>query len=284
MTAPREPQEGRLPDFLIVGAPRCGTTSLATYLGAHPDVFMSARKELNFFNRIEPTPAAIAHYRGLFADARPDQRAGEATPFYLSDPDAPTRMEKVVPNALLVAILREPVSRAYSHYWWQRLWRAEKRSFADAIAAERAGDIVPGAEYLRCGRYHDQVVEMSRHFPRESTHIVLLDDLRDDPIAVYASICEHIGADPSIRPEVVGARTNTTVRARWWWLWRKMRPRRRQPGTRSALFRFVDSMNSHAFVPEPMDDTLRAELVQYFAEPNAALADWLGRDLSRWSR
>src|SRR4051812_47155826 len=108
--------EGRLPDYLIIGAPRSGTTALSKYLAAHPDVFLSNPKELDFFDRQEPTPDALAAYARHFAGATADEVAGEATPTYLHSPAAVARMAQTVPDARLVAILRNPIDRAYSHY------------------------------------------------------------------------------------------------------------------------------------------------------------------------
>ena len=244
---------------------------------------MSDPKELNFFDRQDPTPDALASYTEHFAGAGADQRAGEATPTYLHSDVAPARMARTVPDARLVAILRNPVERAYSHYWWRRLWRAETREFADAIADELAGSAPSGAEYLGHGTYHPHLVRLGEHYPRSSVLVLLFDDLPADAGKVFESLCKHIGADPSVRPPVVGARINTTHDVRWLKLWLAMERWRGRPGRRYALARFVDARNSFQFVPPPLDRATATRLAEHFAEPNAALAAFLGRDLSAWS-
>lgn len=274
--------EARLPDFFVIGAARAGTTSLAKYLDPHPGVFMSARKELNFFNRVEPAPELVARYSWNFRHARPDQVAGEASPSYLHSADAPRRLASVVPEARLVAILRNPIDRAYSHYWWRRLWPAEDREFAEAICDELAGRAPRGRDYLSFGRYHEQLERVVSHYPREAVLVLLLDDLQHDAAAVFTDVCLHIGAASDVHPAIVGERINSTVRIRSHRVSRRVHPWRNATGIRRSVARAVDAVNTRPFVPPPMDQSLRQVLAAYFAEPNAQLAKWLDRDLSAW--
>src|ERR1051326_983405 len=116
----------RLPTFLIIGAGRSGTTSLARYLGSHPHVFMARAKEMHFFDSDSKTRE---WYRPRFAEARRQTAVGEATPNYLYEPAAIKRMAAIVPEARLIAILRDPVDRAYSHYWQNRSLGKETMTF-----------------------------------------------------------------------------------------------------------------------------------------------------------
>src|SRR5262245_45971784 len=131
VTVSLEESPTRLPTFLIVGAMRSGTTSLARYLGAHPDVFVAPEKEIHFFDRC--FDRGVAWYAERFIQAAGAGAIGEATQSYMYDPDAIARMRSVVPSARLLTILRHPTDRAYSHYWLNRAHGLEDRSFEAAI-------------------------------------------------------------------------------------------------------------------------------------------------------
>src|SRR5688572_14326389 len=120
-TAPdHDPQAAgaRLPDFLIVGAMRSGTTSLHKYLQAHPDVFVASGKEVHFFDR--RYGRGLDWYRSRFAGVTTERVVGEATPAYMYDENAIARIAHDLPDARLIVVLRNPVDRAYSHYWRNR--------------------------------------------------------------------------------------------------------------------------------------------------------------------
>src|SRR5947209_1159841 len=135
-----------LPDFLIIGAQKAGTTSLYRYLAAHPDIVASTRKEVHFFDinfwRGE------WWYRSLFPLRRRLQRrpplrnrpaiTGEASPYYLFHPFAPERAAQLLPDAKLIVLLRDPVERAWSHYRHEVANGRETMTFPDALAAEPA--------------------------------------------------------------------------------------------------------------------------------------------------
>jgi Sulfotransferase family len=112
-----------IPDFFVVGAAKSGTTSLYHYLDQHPDVYMPRNKEPHYFSRVPPFPGRGSHpvtseeeYLDLFKLWNKESVAGEASPSYLWDEKAPYRIKETVPQAKIIAILRHPVERAYSHY------------------------------------------------------------------------------------------------------------------------------------------------------------------------
>src|SRR4051812_42429120 len=107
----------RAPDFLIVGAAKAGTTSLAAYLAEHPDVFMARRKELHFFGREKEYRRGWEWYCSHFEGAGDARAVGEATPDYMWRERAVERIAQDLPKARIIATLRHPVDRAYSHYW-----------------------------------------------------------------------------------------------------------------------------------------------------------------------
>src|SRR5882672_1680365 len=107
----------RKPDCFIVGAPRCGTTAMYTYLGQHPEIFMSARKEPHFFGTDLSSPALVRdeqQYLSLFAKAQNEKRAGEASVFYLYSQRAAREIHAFCPSARIIIMLRNPVEMMYS--------------------------------------------------------------------------------------------------------------------------------------------------------------------------
>jgi len=269
----------RLPDFLIIGGQRCGTTSLTRWLAASDDVFIGS-KEVHFFDA--KFDRGADWYANLFRQAGDRQLAGEATPNYMFFPEVPARIAELLPRAKLIAILREPVSRAYSHYWMERSRGHENLTFAEAIEAEpsrtASDDLFSRARpaYVARGHYLDQLRRVTARFRREQLFVLLFEELRDDPVRVYSDVCRFLGLPDDRLPDVVGSQENASSHARSRALERLAR---RSP---RSLRRALTRMNRAHGYP-PMDPAIRARLVEHFAEPNAALSSWLGRDLTAWN-
>jgi hypothetical protein len=281
---------GRLPNFLVVGAMKSGTTSLAQYLAAHPQAFVAPEKEVNFFERADLWAKGPEWYSSRFAGAVDERAVGEASPSYMYWPAAVERMASVVPDARLIAILRDPVERAYSHYLhWRYDTVREDRSFAQAVedeiaAGPRERGIDRQAEetdfdYLARGIYLPQLEHICEHFPREALLVELMDDLKRAPDETFRRLCRFLEIDDSIVPDNVGTAANAHHVFRPVWLWRL--------SVRRNWWRFVpkryrlpliDRMGKHV-TPDPIDSAVRERLNEYFAEHNAALAEWLGREL-----
>lgn len=289
---------GRLPDFLIVGAGKAGTTSLAAWLRAHPQVFIPVEKELHYFDR--HWERGIDWYKAQFAEAAPDVRAGEATPEYMIHPAYIDRVAGVVPGARLIVMLRNPIDRARSQYdhmvaRGDRAWepyrrfdgRAGPRSFAELVELELEVDPSDWRTAGMClarGRYIDQMRSISVHYPRDRIHVVLYDDLVDDPAAQFASVCRFLEVDERIRPAIVGRAFDPLE---------LMGAKAGEddhgdllataiPGRRGGL----PDPDQGSRLPrrEPIPVALRAKLVEYFRPYNDELAEWLGVELSKWNR
>lgn len=256
-----------LPDFIIIGGKKCGTSSLYDYLVEHPNVAGAFRKEVHFFDNFAsgtlryrayfPTSAYKRHVkrsRGL------DLLTGEATPYYLFYPPAPARVRKAVPNVKLIALLRDPVDRAYSHYHHEVRNGTETLSFSEAIEreAERLGGewekIGRGAydslshrrySYLSRGVYVDQVRNWRACFPEEQLLILRSEDLFADTSGVLERTAGFLDLPAMERED-----------------------RRR--------------VNKGAYA-EAMDKRTRGALVDYFRPYNERLYEYLGRDFG-WSR
>jgi len=211
-----------LPDFLILGTQKGGTTSLYHYLSQHPDVLPAYRKEVHFFDshRYQNGPL---EYRAMFPlQARLDLRGrrtgrttltGEASPFYLSHPTTAERARELVPDAKLIVLLRDPCERAFSHYRQNVRWNREPLSFADAIDAEaerlreplkRAcagvdedrGAALPRYSYVLRGHYADQLDRWHEFYPGKQFLILRSEDLLDKPEATYKRVLAFLGLTP----------------------------------------------------------------------------------------
>ncbi len=202
---------GRLPDFVVIGAPRSGTTALAWYLRAHPDLFLAKEKEVRFFD--QRYRLGVDWYMRRFADGRHRKVVGEATPTYMYNPTAVARMAEVIPEARLLAILRAPVDRAYSHYWMMRSLGMESQEFEEALDEEEAGLRPPGSPlaYVDSGRYHRYLEEVCARFPKGALRVLIFEDLVRDPEAVYRQTCQFLGIDERLALPRAGRRVNGAV-------------------------------------------------------------------------
>jgi sulfotransferase family protein len=199
--------------------------------------------------------------------------------------DALARMADLVPDAKLVAILRDPVERLYSDYWY-RLPLGETRSFAEVVRQEMAEGKpfhkTMRMGYLEAGRYVRHLRRVCEHYPRESLMVLLMDDMRSDPVGTFVNLCRFIGVDDGFRPRTLGRPANEAYTLRW-------------PGLRRATWALqlgrrwkwlatrLEDLNRVPLNKPAMDAALRAELKEWYAADNAELAAWLGRDLSAWS-
>ncbi|MEU7948137.1 sulfotransferase [Micromonospora taraxaci] len=211
--AARPGEPGPLPDFLVIGGQRCGTTSLYHHLAAHPRVRVATGKELQYFS-VHPG-RGLRWYRGHFPRLAPDERTFEASPYYLFHPGVPSRVAAALPQARFVALLRDPVQRAYSHYLHTRSYGLEPLTFADALDAEeerlaratRGGPDTHAAHralrnysYAARGRYAEQVQRWFAHVPRERIHVARTEDLHADPAGTYRAILDFLDL-PAFTPE-----------------------------------------------------------------------------------
>jgi len=219
-----------LPDFLIAGVPKAGTTALHAALAPRPGLFLPAVKEPKFFLSDGPPPAAggpgdvqtyqehvwrQADYEALFAPAPPGALLGEATPFYLYDLGAHARIKALVPSARLVVLLRDPVDRAHSN--WTHLWNAGLEPEADFLTAchaepaRRAAGWADFWHYVGLGRYGEQLEHLYRHFPREQLLLLRYRELKDDPAATLDRVCAFLGVATGVLTSIPKENVNRHV-------------------------------------------------------------------------
>ena len=247
----------RLPDFVIAGAPRSGTTWLTTALDRHPDIWMAwpLQPEPKFFLVDELYACGIAEYsRRWFADAPEGVRAGEKSTNYLESPVAAERMAAHLPDVRLVFVLRDPVERAISNYRWSVSNGMEDADLATAIALEdeREKTLEPRLRYARPhayvsrGRYADLLRPWLDQFPREQVAVVRFEDLVSDPAVTVAALHEHLGVQP--RADLAGQ---------------------------------LDGVNASS-VARDVDEVTVARLRAYYAPLNEDLAALLGPSFRPW--
>jgi sulfotransferase family protein len=266
--------EGRLPNFLIIGAMKSGTTSLQNALRYHPQAFCAV--EPHFF--CDHFHEGTSWYRKQFVGATDELAVGEKCADYLYLPKAIERMAATLPTARLIVALRDPVDRAYSHYWHERRERREHLSFAEALDAEperlSLGDW--GLGYTDMGRYVVQLARLASLYPRELIHVMLFEEFRSDPGRAFGSVCRFLGIDDTVRPIVLEKRHNPYRVERYHKplvFLKRHRVFERLP--RAISKRLRRALVRPAEYP-PMEQEVRSRLEWQFAESNAALADWLG--------
>lgn len=303
---------GPRPDFFIVGAPKCGTTSLVAYLAAHPAIFM-ARKEQHFFGSdladIWPQPTA-SEYLASFAGGASATRRGERSGWYLRSRLAAEEIHAFDPRAQIIAILRNPVEMLPS-YHSMCLWRGWEtiEDFGQALAAEsdrRNGRRIPRTNRDNPWRllYRDVVsfsVQIERYFSvfgKNQVCVLSFDDLVQRPAETYKSVLEFLRLDSSFSPDFGILNPNKYNRSRlvrravdviWEPSPRVRRISRRlvpvQP-VRSAMVRNlalpVRRANTRVAPRPPIDAQLQSRLAAEFAPDIHRLSALLGRDLTHW--
>ena len=206
------------PDLFIIGAPKCGTSSLYEHLAGHPEVYMSPVKEPYYFspdvNRVAVQrfvhPRDEGRYLALFADAGDARRAGEASTRYLASSDAPRLIHDFQPEARIVVMFRDPVELLHAlHNERVANGTEDIVDFAAALAADndrRAGRRLPPGGTAKSSVYRD-VVRFGTHlerwlrqFGRHRVHVILLDDLAAAPAATFRRLLEFLDVDPDYRP------------------------------------------------------------------------------------
>jgi hypothetical protein len=298
------------PDFFIVGAGRAGTTSLYYYLRGHPDIYMSPVKEPHFFSAIEAGPPDPAggrpRYRSvgvinreqdyikLFAGAHPSQLAGEASTSYLSDRHAADRIQKKAPQAKIIAVLREPVSRAYSQYLLDlREGREPCPSFYDALQRDYQGMVKyqdAGSFYIWPGLYYQHLKRYLDIFDKEQVHIYLYDDLAADTIGVVQDLCSFLDVpfydgsffNPDRKYHTYGAPRNPLFK--WIGQSRSVRSLAAAVAPMHLLIPLRDRLVDRQQAKPPLDPRAREFLRPIYHDDILKLQELIGRDLNAWLR
>ena len=292
-----------LPNFLIVGAAKSGTTSLHKHLSGHPDVFMPETKEPSFFvaqevqGRIPTWVSSEAAYDGLFQDATSSPLRGEASVLYLYYWQAaiPRILEKLGSETKIIIILRNPIDRALSAYYdSQRFDANENLDFEAALAAEESrlddSRLSPMMHYQAMGLYYSMVSAYQRHFGQ--VHVILFENLIANEADELRRVARFLGIDPDELPGTAGAHMNAGGKH-----WDNpilgklvkgiMTPGLRRflsgiaPGAYSGLKKMV---TGKLMTKAPgMSDQTREQLRSYFFEDVRQLREIVRCDFEQWS-
>lgn len=289
-----------LPNFIVIGAAKAGTTALYWYLAEHPDVFMSPVKETNYFaygldaqgrllygdpdvHRFPVT--SLPEYHELFADAGDAGGIGEASPIYLECPQAAGRIRDVIPGARIICGLRHPVDRAYSDY--QMYLRRRGRPFdPDRELHPESIWARPDSRWMQVGRYHEQLKRYFDDFPRDRIHVFLFDDFKRGVLQTVQNVYRFLGVDPTFAPDLnaphnvgglpasgllEGLLTSRTLKSAVEpWI----------PKGAANWLRRLRMKNMRPVPPLPAE--LRKQLTTHFREDIERTAELVGRSLDHW--
>ena len=294
------------PNLFVVGAPKCGTTSIHDYLGQHPEIFMSPRKELHYFaqdiSNLSGEMKTVTDYLQFFNSAGNAQYRGESSPEYLYSEVAFQKIKALCPDAKIIITLRNPPDMLYSLHGDYLLWQDEDiLDFSEALAAQedrKQGRRMPKGRhdikflmYFDWVKYATQVKRYFEAFGQENVHIILFNELLQDTPKIYRQMLEFLGVDPDFVPKVMVKNPskplpNKIVRSFF----------RKYP-------LFIEKLESSAYVnlakvifydigqigqkqrPKKMDSELRLKLMQHFQpeiDELASLLGWSEQRLQHW--
>jgi hypothetical protein len=273
-----------LPNLIIIGAQKCGTSGLHYYMSLHPEVSMSTPKELNFFIAERNWPRGLEWYSRHFDPAA--RCRGEASPNYTAFPQhmgVPERMAEVVPDARLIYIVRDPVERIAAHYVHNYAKRREKGTLRETL-------LHPNTSYVARSRYFTQLQRFLEHYDRDRILVIENTDLRQDRAATLRRVFEFVGVDAGFehpkfeqvrhstsrkkRATRMGMRVQKLSRTR---LGRKV-PRRVWLGLDVAL-----PLSKPISKPDGVREALGEEVIEVLHQDAERLREFTGRDLANWS-
>ncbi|WP_118828432.1 sulfotransferase family protein [Salinibacter ruber] len=278
-----------LPDFIIGGAPKCGTTALFHYLDQHPEIYTSTPKEPHFFARkagdkeVKGKKLTREEYENLFEEKHPNQTAGEGSTGYLNHAEkAAPQISKIIPDVKLIFLLRNPVERDYSGYWYN-LRRGEvplRRTFSELVYS--------GDHWIFHGSnaYLKGLETFFEKFREEQVLVLLTDELRENSEAVVRRVCNHIGVDPGFSFNLE-ARHNVTKYPRSVRLCRWIG--RTFPGLSrwASDTKWIRGLRSRLLFSggadkPPMQEHARQKLADHYKDEIEKLEMLIDRDLSHW--
>jgi hypothetical protein len=272
-----------LPNFLVIGAAKAGTTSLYHYLRAHPDIYMSPIKEPRYFSRDIPgtTRAPIRTrraYEKLFAAVTTQHAIGEASPQYLYSIEAPSRIGEELGEPKLIVSLRNPADRAYSSY----LGRV--RSGDELGGVEEA--MRPGTYYFETSLYYPKLRRYFDRFDRSKIKVILFDDLIAETHSVMRALYEFLDVDPSFE-EFAPVRHNKAEVPRSLWMnfivcqatkaWRTI-----VPDSFPGFGLSARAQRMLVVAPPPLSPEIRRRMLEEFREDIERTSALIDIDLTRW--
>ncbi len=280
-----------LPNFLICGIQKGGTTSLYHYLKQHPQFYFPEKKEVNYFtfNFDKET----TWYEAFFTDWLDQPMIGEVSPLYMWYPECPGRIANLLPDCQLIFALRCPVERAYSNYWFNvsRGVQNPLQTFEAAINTDYGR-----WAYLSKGYYAQQLCRFSEHFPRGSLHIVISEELQQNGQFVLNKLCNDLGISSEFSFNLTHRYNSTKVHKRFIFsvmhglvfraknIIKPIFPSSFRPALRLLYQMGVSLTLSNQHKRPELEPCLKEMLMEHFQSHIAELEIFLGKDLTIWKR
>lgn len=300
------------PDFLIIGAPKAGTTALHAGLSRHPDVFTTTPKEPKYFLCDEAPPPAWrgpgdAHsqqewiwrrkdYERLFEDAGPTTMRGESTPFYLWSRGAHRRIAGALPDVKLIAVVRDPIDRAYSN--WMHLWSdglepvSDFEETFDLQQARIEAGWAPFWRYVELGLYGEQLAHLYTYVDPQRVLVLRYRQIVDRPADAVDRVCRFLGIREGLVDRIPRDNSRNFVVPGW-------RPRTLGPLIRAGAWAgqfappqvwraasrpMVSRLSGREMTRPEISPQAHSRLVRHFSDDVHRLSEITGEDFSDWLR
>lgn len=302
------------PNFFIVGAPKCGTTALFTYLGEHPDIYipetsetvesqLGGKKELHFFGSdLGFNRPSIEDYLSYYANANGEQQLGESSVFYLYSQRAAEEIKAFNPDARIIIMLRNPIDMMYSWYSQLSFWGDETlptfQAALDAESDRKRGKCQPTQAdhpiecfyYREIAKYTHQVKRYFELFGRDRVHVIIFDDFKQNTAIVYQHVTQFLACGEEYEPDFKVINANKTIRNKGLQSFLRHPPKGIRLLTdmlipvpvRRIVRQTLQRYNTQTGARRALDDDLRNQLQQEFKSEIEHLSQLLGRDLTHW--
>jgi hypothetical protein len=285
-----------LPNFLVIGAEKSATTWLYNRLKEHPDIFMPETKEIHFFNKYDSNfnekdifnENNLGYYKKFFKRFNGEKAIGEVTPMYLCDPYAPKRIKQILPKVKLIAILRNPIDRAYSHYWMAKSKGHTDLNFKKIV--ENKED-----KFIKRGLYFNQLKKYYDLFDQCQIKIIIFSEIKKNEELVLKDIYNFLDVNSDFITENLNNRENSSSKYRSKFLVNFI-------SRTSDLFRlklkmgfiinflkkigvadFIKNINKESYNYPKMKDEYREKLIDYYKKENYRLSKLINKNLDYWS-
>jgi Sulfotransferase family len=303
------------PNFFIVGAPKCGTTALFSYLGEHPEIYipsspdflessMGGKKELHFFGSdLLFNRPSLEEYLAYYRNAKEEKHLGESSVFYLYSSRAASEIYDFCPSARIIIMLRNPIDMMYSWYSQLLFWGDENLdNFEAALNAEsqrRSGENVPVKRdhpiacylYRDIAKYTEQIERYFQIFGREKVHIVIFDDFKKDTKETYQSALRFLDCtDEAFEPDFKVVNANKAIRNRSLQEFMRHPPKFSRLLVKALMPYFIrkeirqklQQYNIKAEARKSLHEDLRRRLNEEYKYEVEQLSQLLDRDLTHW--
>ncbi len=299
-----------LPNFLIIGVAKAGTTALWYYMKQHPEIYMSPVKEPGFFayegkkinfkgpgykKSIKRLVTELEDYKRLFENVTTEKAIGEASPFYLMSKEYGDRIKRYIPGVKLIACLRNPADRAFSNYLHLRREGRETLDFETALSKceERISkNYSPFWDFIGTGFYYEKLKHYFDLFGREKIRIYLYDDFKKDNLLVLKDIFTFLEVDKSFIPRydsvindsfIPKNRVLHRVLKKRWYFYHKIK-RFMPPKVRRKYISLINYLWENNKYKTTLSENSKQELIEIYREDILKTQKLIGKDLSAWLR